>query len=131
VYCGDYPNDPCDSASFGFTVSGGRVDNGSNEWLLEGGFGAADGQPANVLVGAYPNPFNATVTINYSLPVEANVTLEIYNLLGRKVEALVNEVVSAGSHTARWDASEYASGIYYYKLAAGDEVFTKRVTLLK
>lgn len=131
AYCGNYPDDPCDSASFGFTVSGGRVDNGSSEWLLEGGFSASAGQPADVLVGAYPNPFNAAVTINYTLPVESNVNLEIYNLLGRKVETLVNNVLPAGSYSSQWDASGYASGIYYYKLAAGDEVFAKRMTLLK
>lgn len=79
----------------------------------------------------YPNPFNATTTISYSLPKRTHVKLEIYNLLGQRVERLADGQRHAGHHAANWDASRYSSGIYFYKLSMADKVITKRMTLLK
>ncbi len=79
----------------------------------------------------YPNPFNAETRINYIIPKAAHVKLSIYNLLGQEIAAPVNERQLPGVKSYHWDASEYSSGIYFYKLAAGDKVFTKRMTLLK
>ncbi len=79
----------------------------------------------------YPNPFNSFTTFKYKLPEECNVVLAIYNLQGQKVETLVDEYMQTGQHSINWDASIYSSGVYFYKLTAGDKSFTKRLTLLK
>jgi glutamyl endopeptidase len=84
----------------------------------------------------YPNPFNATTTISYDLPSAGDVNLEIYNLAGQKVATLVDGYMDSGQHTVNWNASlagqaSYSSGVYFYRLTTGGEVFTKRMTLLK
>jgi hypothetical protein len=79
----------------------------------------------------YPNPFNPTTTIAYSLTQSADVELKVYNLLGQEVAVLAEGSQSAGLHQVRWDASEQASGIYLYRLRAGDAVTTKKMLLLK
>ncbi|MBD3233682.1 MAG: T9SS type A sorting domain-containing protein, partial [candidate division Zixibacteria bacterium] len=79
----------------------------------------------------YPNPFNASTNISYQLPEAGKVSLEVYNLMGQKVAALVNGHKEAGQHTVTWNAASFSSGIYFYKLNVGDKVFTKRLTLLK
>ncbi len=66
----------------------------------------------------YPNPFNPTTTIRFSLPEMAKVRLSIYDALGREVKELVNERLAAGSYTYRWNASGFASGVYFYRIAA-------------
>lgn len=79
---------------------------------------SAQGVPSSYSLDQnYPNPFNPSTTIGYSLPTESRVTLDVYNLLGQRVAALVNGELSAGQHTALWKAS-VASGIYLYKLNA-------------
>jgi len=79
----------------------------------------------------YPNPFNPTTEIRYDLPERANVRLEIYNLSGQRIETLVSEPQEPGVHWVTWDASRYSSGVYFYKLIAGDRVSAKRMTLLR
>ncbi len=79
----------------------------------------------------YPNPFNPTTKISYSVPSRAQVTLRVYNILGQKVETLVDEVKEAGAHVVTWDASEFASGMYFYKLSAGATKLSKKMVLLK
>jgi hypothetical protein len=80
----------------------------------------------------YPNPFNPKTIINYELPMTNEVDLSIYNLLGQKVATLVSGIQSAGRHKAEWDATGFASGVYYYQLQA-DAGFTdtKKLILLK
>ena len=80
----------------------------------------------------YPNPFNPTTTINYQLPVANHVELSIYNILGQKVATLVNKTQTAGSYKVEWDASNFASGIYWYRLET-DKGFvqTHKLVLLK
>ena len=79
----------------------------------------------------YPNPFNPITTINYAVPRSGNVRLIIYNLIGQEVARLVDGNVIMGLHTIKWDASAFASGVYFYRLQAGDFVQTKKMVLLK
>ncbi|MGD0338153.1 MAG: T9SS type A sorting domain-containing protein [Bacteroidota bacterium] len=79
----------------------------------------------------YPNPFNPTTTISFSLPTPSKVSLKVFDLLGREVAIIVSEVLSAGDHSRQWNASGFASGIYYYRLEAGIFVETKKLVLLR
>jgi len=83
------------------------------------------------LIGCYPNPFNAQTIIEYGIPEASRVTVEIYDILGRKVETLVNKQQSAGYHQIIWNAGDFSSGVYFYKLQAGDFTKTKKMTLVK
>lgn len=79
----------------------------------------------------YPNPFNPSTSITFELPTQENVNLSIFDMLGRRVAVLANEVKSAGVYTLRWNASQQASGVYFYRLEAGKEVFSKKMLLIK
>jgi ligand-binding sensor domain-containing protein len=79
----------------------------------------------------YPNPFNPTTIISYQLPVVSNVTLRVYDLLGRPVAALVNERQGAGGHSVRFEASDLPSGVYFYSLITDKFKNTKKLILLK
>jgi len=79
----------------------------------------------------YPNPFNPSTEINFSIPVSANTTLAVYNVLGQKVATLVNEKLSAGSYKYQFDASNLSSGIYFYKLQSDDYSQVRKMMLLK
>ena len=83
------------------------------------------------LVGAYPNPFNPATTIAFALPEQARVTLTVYDAAGRVVATLVNGWRSAGSHKVTFDASNLASGIYLYRLTAGNFTAADKLVLLK
>ncbi len=79
----------------------------------------------------YPNPFNPVTNINFSIPNEQFVTLLIYDMLGREVETLVNENLTAGTHNVDWNAANYTSGVYFYRLISADHSETKRMVLVK
>lgn len=79
----------------------------------------------------YPNPFNPATTISYSIPKESQVSLVIYDIMGRQVAELVNGKQSAGSYNIQFDASSVASGTYFYKLTAGEFISVKKMVLLK
>lgn len=79
----------------------------------------------------YPNPFNPSTTIKYDLPQTSHVSLSVYDVLGREVATLVNEEKSAGTYTVRWDASAVSSGVYFYRLRAGDFVQTRSMMIIK
>jgi len=79
----------------------------------------------------YPNPFNPTTTIEFSIPKAEHVTLKIYNLLGQQVLTLVSDKLTPGEYKYTWDASHLASGVYVYKLEAGNFSNTKKLILLK
>ena len=80
---------------------------------------------------SYPNPFNPSTTIPYSLPENTNVLLEVYNILGQRVAVLVDADQQAGNHEALFDATYFASGIYLYRITAGSFTASKRMLLLK
>jgi hypothetical protein len=79
----------------------------------------------------YPNPFNPATTISYSIPKESQVSLKIFDVMGREVAELVTGRQSAGSYNVEFDASSLASGTYFYKLTAGDFISVKKMVLLK
>ncbi|MBX2991872.1 MAG: T9SS type A sorting domain-containing protein [Bacteroidetes bacterium] len=79
-----------------------------------------------VLNQNYPNPFNPTTTIKYELPVTAHVSLKLFDILGREVMSLVDEVKEAGSHQATLNAGQLASGIYFYRISAVGETSSRR-----
>jgi hypothetical protein len=90
-----------------------------------------DGVPGTFFLGYnYPNPFNPTTTIRYGLPKATNVSLKIYNTLGQMVSTLVEERKEAGYHQVQWNAN-VPSGVYFYRLQAGEYVEIKRMILLK
>jgi hypothetical protein len=79
----------------------------------------------------YPNPFNPSTKIKYELPMMNYVELNIYNLPGQKVKTLVSESQNAGFHQVEWDGSHFPSGIYYYRLKAGNFENVKKMILIK
>lgn len=79
----------------------------------------------------YPNPFNPTSNIQFTVPRATDVKLEVYNINGQLVRTLVNSRMSAGEHTVQFNASDLASGIYIYRIIAGNFVQTKKMTLIK
>ncbi|HLB00679.1 MAG TPA: T9SS type A sorting domain-containing protein, partial [Bacteroidota bacterium] len=78
-----------------------------------------------------PNPFNPTTTLSYTLPSKVHVTLRVYDLLGRVMTTLVDKVEEGGEHRVRWDADGIPSGIYFYRLVAGDYTRTLKMVVMK
>jgi hypothetical protein len=122
------------------------VSNGTLAFLVDdigiysaGGVGndeQSDVQPVNQLVGNYPNPFNPETTISYEVKNSGPVTVDIYNILGKKVRTLVNENVTAGTHSVVWNGTDdnhdnVSSGVYFYKLTSGDYSATRKMILMK
>jgi hypothetical protein len=79
----------------------------------------------------FPNPFNPSTTIRYGLPQKSVVHLSIFNTLGQQVAQIVNGDRDAGYHEVRLDGSTLSSGVYFYRLRAGDFTETKRLLLLR
>ncbi len=79
----------------------------------------------------YPNPFNPSATINYQIPELSNVTLKVYDVLGNVIETLVNEEKQSGIYNVEFDATGLSSGIYLYRLQAGNFIESKKMLLLK
>jgi hypothetical protein len=79
----------------------------------------------------YPNPFNPSTEISYALPIDAHVTLKVYNLLGQEIVTLVEGERNAGRHTVSWDATDHASGIYFYRLHTDDFSATRKMVFMK
>ena len=80
---------------------------------------------------AYPNPFNPATTLTFSLPVDCNVVLSIYDTQGRQVSNLIDGELNAGYHSISWNASSYASGIYFVKMEANEFVNTQKIIFIK
>jgi hypothetical protein len=111
---------PYDSLAFGTSKIVTKTENAQNI------------TPQNyVLYQNYPNPFNPVTTINYSIPQTNFVTLRIYDLLGREVAILVNERKPAGNYQMQFNAAKLASGVYFYRLTAGNFITTKKLIFIK
>ena len=79
----------------------------------------------------YPNPFNPTTKISWQLPISGHQTLKVYDVLGNEVATLVDEYKSTGNYEVDFNAGNFSSGIYFYKLTAGEFISTKKMTLIK
>jgi hypothetical protein len=79
----------------------------------------------------YPNPFNPVTSIEYALPEAAKVRVEVYNVLGQVIDVLVDSNQEAGFHKVVWDATDMASGVYFYQITANTFTSTKRMVLMK
>jgi len=129
-----YP--PIDSAFFTFTKSAAGAD-GPLVWdnvcsgeLFPGE--VATSTPTTFAVeGCYPNPFNPTTTISYTLPEASHVSLTVFDTNGRTVATLVNGLRDAGRHQVTFDGSDLASGVYFYNLTSGANVATGKMALVK
>jgi hypothetical protein len=103
--------------------------------FVQTGSNIEDGQtplPENSLLSsAYPNPFNSQTTIQYSLPAQADVTIDIFDILGRKIATIAEVIKPVGKHQAIWDAAGQSSGIYFYRITAGDIIEAKRMLLVR
>jgi len=137
AYVGNYPSTIIDSSCFYFTKTG-SVAGGIAAWQsLKGWFAGGlaskeSGLPTHYALSQnYPNPFNATTIINYQLPVAAYVKLEICNLFGQRLVTLVDCGQQGGNRSVIWDASKFSSGIYFYRLTAGEYTFNRKMVLSK
>jgi len=131
------------SISGDYTIVGAQFNNGngsgSGSAYVYSGFAPTVGVeserislPAEFALSQnYPNPFNPVTVIEYSLPASGEVSLIVYNLSGQEVARLINGSMPAGNHLITWDASSLASGVYLYRLQAGDFVRTRKMLLLK
>jgi hypothetical protein len=93
--------------------------------------GGSEAPEAYELMQSYPNPFNPSTTIRYAVPIRSHVTLTVFNTLGQAVAGLVNGDIDAGYHEVKFNAVNLASGVYYYRLTAGDFVQTRTFSLVK
>jgi hypothetical protein len=102
--------------------------------LQSPGEGDQTGPEGYALQQNYPNPFNPTTSINFQIPnpkSQTHVVLRIYNILGQEVATLVNETKTPGYYSVTWDASDMSSGVYVYRLTAGDFTATRSMMLMK
>ena len=119
------PSDFADA--IGLKPEGSSIDPGNGDKLV-----TENGLPKEYnLFQNYPNPFNPVTNIQFDLPKEGLVTLKVYDLLGREVKNIVNEFKQAGSYIVSFNGSRLSSGIYFYRLEAGDFVQVKRMVLIK
>lgn len=107
------------------------VDNQGNETLSKTREADLNKPFRFTLTQNYPNPFNPKTMIKYSIPDAAFVDLRIFNLLGQEIQVLVSEYQEPGEFTINFNASELNSGLYIYKLIAGEQVLTRKMTLIK
>ena len=83
------------------------------------------------LYNNHPNPFNPITVINFDIPENSLTKITIYDVIGRETIVLVNQMMNPGSYIVTWDASNFASGIYFYRMEAGAFIDTKKMVLLK
>ena len=82
-------------------------------------------------INSYPNPFNPTTVINYSLPIDEKVLIKVYDILGREITELVNEFKTAGKYSVQFNGSNFSSGVYFYSITAGNFNKVNKMILLR
>ena len=106
-----------------FTLQFDRITSVEGLWLIPNKF---------ILLKNYPNPFNPSTTISYSIPKSDFVILKIYNMVGREIQTLFSEFQYSGTYSINFDARNLSSGIYFYRLQVGKEfVETKKMLLMR
>ena len=153
---GNTPGDGDGKNAFGFVISGLQPGTSYTFWLYQyntatqlysteaavatvtsGGTSTNIGDegsttPTDYMLGQnYPNPFNPSTSIQFALPVSGQVQIDVYNMIGSRVMTIVNGTMSAGYHVVTLDASSLSSGMYVYRLRAGNTMLTKKMTLVK
>lgn len=139
AYAGVYPGTVYSQDSFEWSKSG---DDGTGTWsegwentgepfMDSPGLSVAEIPVTYALYGAYPNPFNPMTSIRFDLPEASRVRLSVYDLVGRKVADLVDGYRQAGAHEVTWEAGGLSSGIYFYRIQAGDFGAVSKVVLMK
>jgi Secretion system C-terminal sorting domain/Domain of unknown function (DUF5122) beta-propeller len=130
-----YPRTPFDSSKSSSTSTGGTLTSICSNIGIQP---ISNEIPSSYeLFQNYPNPFNPTTKIKFSVPLNKggnrglSVTLTIYDILGKEVEVLVNQQLQPGTYEVEWNAANYPSGVYFYKLTAGDYSETKKMVLIK
>lgn len=139
AYIGIYPDSVTDSDAFSFEkLETGDLADWINEWTNSGQpfdewiVQSTENLPTEFAVfGAYPNPFNPSTTINFSLPQASKVHLAVYDISGRLVTTLVDDWREAGTHEVSFNGSNLPSGIYIYRLRAGDFTAIRKMILMK
>lgn len=104
------------------TTNGGSVGVSSNTQIIPEKYSLSQN---------YPNPFNPSTTIQYNVPFRSNIILNVYNINGKEISTLVNEIKSQGIYEVKFDAANLPSGVYYYKLISGDFSEAKKMILIK
>ena len=129
---GDYPDIVIDDDQFPFTIAAGDPVSANNQWLAEPFDNITAPVPTEFsLGGASPNPFNPETTIGFTLPREGLVKLLVHNALGQQVAVLVDDMLSEGSYSVKWNAEGLNSGIYFITLNAGGWSGVEKCLLLK
>jgi photosystem II stability/assembly factor-like uncharacterized protein len=141
TYAWTVPNTPSTQARVRILdrLTGSVVDSSDNVFTIQGTNSVAErraGIPTTIeLEQNYPNPFNPSTVINYGVPHESIVTLRVYNMIGQEVATLINERQAAGRYTITFDAAQLkgtiSSGLYFYRLTAGELVQIRKMTLVK
>ncbi len=117
--------------NWGASLSKGGTPGGVNQQILDSIEDIKDSPTDFSLSQNYPNPFNPSTNISFSIPQSGKVELTIFNVLGQKVHTLVDGSLNAGSHFVTFDASGLTSGVYFYRLIAGNNVATQKMLLMK
>ena len=129
---GDYPGTVIDDDQFPFTILNVPPVSSNNEWSAEMSESNIVPVPSEFVLGsASPNPFNPSTTLSFSLPEMAKVQLVVYDVSGREVATLINGMMEAGAHETQFNAGDLSSGIYFYRLTAGDFTSVKKMVLVK
>jgi photosystem II stability/assembly factor-like uncharacterized protein len=112
-----------------YTVCGGLYR--SKEKIFQPGINKPEVPINFLLLQNYPNPFNTTTIIKFLIPQQSNLTITIYDTMGREIYKLVNEEKAAGSYEISWNAANFPSGVYFYRMKAGEFISTNKMLLLK
>lgn len=139
VFYLDDPDDLTRLVEMGLDIETMRWRNGAPEWPDETADELAESSSedkSGLGLSNHPNPFNPSTTITFSLPRTEHVTVDIYNIRGQKVRTLMDSPLSAGEHTIEWNStddggSRVASGIYFCRLQAGENIISKKMVLTK
>ena len=99
--------------------------------VITSGVAVEDEASAFAVAQNSPNPFNPTTTIGFSVPDAGDVSVDVFNVAGQKVDTIASEFMSAGSHSATWDANGFSAGVYFYTVKAGSFTKTMKMTLIK